>query len=56
MFNVGFFASLNEKKAKLGDVVVCSKLITYAFITRNGNRIEERGVKVSFKQGSSESW
>lgn len=50
VFNVGFCASLDEEKAKLGDVVVCSKLITYAFITRNGNRIEERGVKVPLKR------
>ena len=32
VFNVGFCGSLNEQKAKLGDVVVCSKLITYASI------------------------
>ncbi|PFX25966.1 5'-methylthioadenosine/S-adenosylhomocysteine nucleosidase [Stylophora pistillata] len=50
VFNVGFCASLNEEKAKLGDVVVCSKLITYAFITRTGNRIKERRVKVPLKR------
>ena len=46
VFSVGFCASLNEKKAELGDVVVCSKLITYAFIKREGDMIQERGVKV----------
>ena len=39
---MGFCASLNEKKAELGDVVVCSKLITYAFIKQEGDMVEER--------------
>ena len=30
VLNVGFCASVNEQKAKLGDVVVCSEIITYA--------------------------
>ena len=46
VFSVGFCASLNEKKAELGDVVVCSKLITYASIKQEGDMVEERGVKV----------
>ena len=46
MFSVGFCATLNEKKAELGDVVVCSKLITYASIKQEGDMVEERGVKV----------
>ena len=32
--------------AKLGDVVVCSKIITYAFIKQKGTEIEDRNVKV----------
>ena len=46
VFNVGFCASLNEEKAKLGDVVVCSKIITYAFIKQKGTEIEDRNIKV----------
>ena len=46
VFNVGLCASLNEKKAELGDVVVCSKLITYVFIKQEGDMVQERGAKV----------
>ena len=50
VFNVGFCGSMNKKKAKLGDVVVSAKLITYAptEVTRDG--IQERGVSVPLKK------
>ena len=50
VFCVGFCGGLNDKKAKLGDVVVCSKLTTYAFIKHTNDRIEERGVIVPLKR------
>ena len=53
VFNLGFCASLNKEKAKLGDVVVCSKLITYAFIKQEEDRIEEQGVRVPLNKGLS---
>ena len=43
VFCVGFCGSLNEKKAKLGDVVVSSRLITYAFVKHTKGGIEQRG-------------
>ena len=50
VFCVGFCGGLNEKKAKLGDVVVSSKLITYAFVKHTKGEIEERGVIVPLKR------
>ena len=41
---------LNEKKAKLGDVVVSSKLITYAFVKHTKAGIEQRGDIVPLKR------
>ena len=46
VFFVGFCGGLNEEKAKLGDVVVSSNLITYASIKHTNDRIKERGVIV----------
>ena len=46
VFSVGFCTSLNEKKAELGDVVVCSELNAYAFIKQDGDMVVEPGVKV----------
>ena len=40
---VGYCASLDEKKAKLCDVIVSLKLITYALTEVRKNMIEERG-------------
>ena len=40
---VGYCASMDEKKAKLGDVIVSAKLITYALNRVGENEIEERG-------------
>ena len=50
VFNVGFCGSMNKKEAKLGDVVVSTKLITYAptEVTRDG--IQDRGVSVPLKK------
>ena len=42
--NVGFCGSLNREKAKLGDVVVSAKLITYAPTNVTGNGIQEGGL------------
>ena len=50
VFCVGFCGGLNEKKAKLGDIVVSSKLITYAFVKHTKGGIEERGVIVPLKR------
>ena len=43
---VGYCASLDEKKAKLGDVIVSAKLITYALTKARKNKIEHRGYVV----------
>ncbi|PFX25968.1 uncharacterized protein LOC111329614 [Stylophora pistillata] len=43
---VGYCGSLNEEKAKLGDVIVSSKLTTYAFAKEWEDGIEERGLVV----------
>lgn len=50
VFNVGFCGSLNEGKAKLGDVVVSAKLITYAPSKVTSTGIQERGVSVPPKR------
>ena len=39
---VGYCASMDEKKAKLGDVIVSAKLITYALTKKRKNKIEHR--------------
>lgn len=50
VFNVGFCGCLNERKAKLGDVVVSARLIAYgpAEITAGG--IKECGVRVPLEK------
>ena len=48
---VGYCASMNEKKAKLGDVIVSAKLITYALVKVRKEGIEERGYVVPPQQG-----
>ena len=51
VINVGYCASLNRKKAKLGDVVVSSKLTTYAPVKVGENgEIEELGHSVPPKK------
>ena len=51
VINVGYCASLNRKKAKLGDVVVSSKLTTYAPVKVGENgEIEEQGHSVPPKK------
>ena len=50
VFNVGFCGSMNRKKAKLGDVVVSAKLITYAPTKVIGDDIQERGHSVPLKK------
>ena len=47
---VGYCASLDEKKAKLGDVIVSAKLITYALVKVRKDGIEERGYVVPPQQ------
>lgn len=42
VFCVGYCGGLNTKKAKLGDVIVSSKLITYAFNKQGNNGIIDR--------------
>ena len=51
VFSVGYCGSLNGGIAKLGDVVISAKLITYASakVTENG-RIQERGHSVPLKR------
>ncbi|XP_067054319.1 death domain-containing ATP nucleosidase-like isoform X2 [Acropora muricata] len=43
---VGYCAGLKEKKVKFGDVIISSKLATYAPTKVTGNGIIERGVQV----------
>ena len=43
---VGYCAGLKEKKVKLGDVIISSKLVTYTYTKVTGNAIMERGVQV----------
>ncbi|XP_067018137.1 death domain-containing ATP nucleosidase-like [Acropora muricata] len=43
---VGYCAGLKEEKVKLGDVIISSKLATYAPIEATGDGIIERGVQV----------
>ena len=43
---VGFCAGLKEKKVKCGDVIISSKLATYAPTKGTGDEIIERGVQV----------
>lgn len=50
VFSVGFCGSLNKAKAKLGDIVVSAKLITYAPCKVSANGIQERGVSVPLKR------
>ena len=50
VFNVGFCGSMNKEKAKLGDVVVSSKLITYAAVKITDDGIEERGFSVPLRK------
>lgn len=47
VFCVGYCGSLNEEKAKLGDVILSSKLITYASVKERKDEIEERGLVVT---------
>ena len=48
---VGYCASLDENEAKLGDVIVSAKLITYALVKVRKEGIEERGHVVPPQQG-----
>ena len=50
VFSVGFCGSLSRDKAKLGDVVISAKLITYAPSKVTGDDIQERGVRVPLKK------
>ena len=63
VFNVGFCSGLDDKRVKLGDVVISKKLITYApsKVTQDG--IEECGISVPLKkhlakvvQNANEGW
>ena len=63
LFNVGFCSGLDDKRVKLGDIVVSKKLITYApsKVTQDG--IEECGISVPLKkrlaklvQNANEGW
>ena len=47
---VGYCASLDENKAKLGDVIVSAKLITYALVKERKDGIEKRGYVVPPQQ------
>jgi len=49
VFCVGFCGGLNNRKVKLGDVVISEKLITYAPSTVTDNGVVERGVRVPSK-------
>ena len=49
VFCVGFCGGLNDKKVKLGDVVISAKLITYAPSKVTDNDVIERGVRVPVK-------
>ena len=48
VFCVGFCGGLNDKKVKLGDVVISAKLITYASKVKD-NEVIERGDRVPVK-------
>ena len=50
VFSVGFCSGLDDKRVKLGDVVISKKLITYApsKVTQDG--IEECGISVPLKK------
>lgn len=50
VFCVGYCGSLKKEKAKLGDVVVSAKLITYAPTKITGDGIQERGISVPLKK------
>ena len=50
VFNVGFCGSLKREKAKLGDVIVSAKLITYSPIRITGDGIQERGLRVPLEK------
>ena len=50
VISVGYCASLNREKAKLGDVVVSAKLTTYAPTKHTDNGIEELGHSVPPKK------
>ena len=50
VFNVGFCGCLDERKAKLGDVVVSAKLITYAHVTVTADGIQECGIRVPLER------
>ena len=50
VLNVGFCGSLNETKAKLGDVVVSARLLTYAPTKVTANGIQECGIHVRFEK------
>jgi len=49
VFCVGFCGGLNNKKVKLGDVVISAKLITYAPSKVTDSGVLERGVSVPLK-------
>lgn len=51
LISVGHCASLNRTKAKLGDVVVSGKLVTYAHIKVTADGIEDRGDRVPVTKG-----
>ena len=50
VFNVGFCGCLNERKAKLGDVVVSARLLTYAPTKVTANGIQECGICVPLEK------
>jgi len=50
VISVGYCASLNREKAKLGDVIVSAKLTTYAHSKHTDNGIEELGHSVPPKK------
>lgn len=50
VFYVGICASLNERKAKLGDVVVSRELATYSSIKQTEKGIEDRNQKVPIRR------
>ena len=50
VFCVGYCGGLNANKVQLGDVVISSKLRTYADIKMTQNEIQYRGIGVPLKQ------
>ena len=50
VFNVGFCGCLNERKAKLGDVVVSARLLTYASAEVTASGIKECGIRVPLER------